>query len=685
MDKTEDAEPTVPLARKETSHDDDLPTRPRPAADDDATLVWLVSFADEDDRELTAPQIAEALVRGDITRDTIVWRQGFEDWVTLASVPSLARLVPSSGETAAAPFAALKAAVPAVTSALPRPKGIDVKKRAEAGATPLPKIGAKSMAAAPTAGKGSTKLGLPRVDQKPADAAANKPEVKPVLANKPDVKPVLASKPEAKSVFASKPEVKPVLASKPEAKSVFASKPEPSPAPKPASPKAATASASSPKPAPVVQTPNAPRAKATSAADIWGEADDLDALSVEPESVRPPSPAPARAIQRARALSPGTLGVKKPPPPPSPKHAPERQAPERPAPSAPDSGTPSLTSLTAHAPVAAPSFDDILNLGGGPVAEPALGPPTIDVSAIGTEPSEAPTPAIERPFALGDVAEEVAPKPLLEAPAGSPAGDATVAREKTTAAIASPAPVVAKPPEPRKRSALPIAAGALAVAAVAAVLLRPHGAPPSEPERPPAAERVAEPTPTGEPRAPEQPATPPATAAATVAPATPSASAAVPEPAPASPVSGSKPGAKAAEKASTESAPRSVPTKTTEVSQAPPSKAEKPKPEEPKPAPAQEPEKTVDIGGEFDKAAAASALATAAQQASSCRKEGDPSGVAVVHVTFSNAGHATRAVIEGPPFAGTATGGCIAAALRRATVPPYAGDRVTVSKRVVIE
>jgi hypothetical protein len=56
----------------------------------------------------------------------------------------------------------------------------------------------------------------------------------------------------------------------------------------------------------------------------------------------------------------------------------------------------------------------------------------------------------------------------------------------------------------------------------------------------------------------------------------------------------------------------------------------------------------------------------------------------MVRVTFSNSGKATQALIEGPPFAGTATGGCIAAAMRTASVPPYSGDRVTVSKTVTI-
>jgi hypothetical protein len=113
----------------------------------------------------------------------------------------------------------------------------------------------------------------------------------------------------------------------------------------------------------------------------------------------------------------------------------------------------------------------------------------------------------------------------------------------------------------------------------------------------------------------------------------------------------------------------------TEAAPAKEAKAEPPPP----------PQKEVDVDAEFDKGAASAALGSAAQQASSCRKPGDPTGVATVHVTFSNAGRATRAVVEGPPFAGTATGGCIADILRKAKVPPYGGDRVTVTKRVVIQ
>jgi hypothetical protein len=91
------------------------------------------------------------------------------------------------------------------------------------------------------------------------------------------------------------------------------------------------------------------------------------------------------------------------------------------------------------------------------------------------------------------------------------------------------------------------------------------------------------------------------------------------------------------------------------------------------------------VVAEFDRDAATSALDKAATDASSCRKDGDPSGVARVSITFSDSGRATRATVDGPPFAGTATGGCIAEVMRKARIPAYAGDHITVKKTVVIQ
>jgi hypothetical protein len=111
-----------------------------------------------------------------------------------------------------------------------------------------------------------------------------------------------------------------------------------------------------------------------------------------------------------------------------------------------------------------------------------------------------------------------------------------------------------------------------------------------------------------------------------------------------------------------------------------------PKPE-PAPTPTVAPprEPPAEATGPFDAAAARASLDTAAAQASSCRKPGDPSGVAVVTITFSPSGRVTTANIGGPPFAATPTGGCIASTLRKARVPPFIGEMVTVRKTVTIQ
>ena len=105
---------------------------------------------------------------------------------------------------------------------------------------------------------------------------------------------------------------------------------------------------------------------------------------------------------------------------------------------------------------------------------------------------------------------------------------------------------------------------------------------------------------------------------------------------------------------------------------------EKPAVPAPKPEPAEP-------GTEFDRGAAIAALKSAAAEAASCRKDGDPSGTAILTITFAPSGRVTSANIQGPPFAGTPTGGCIANAMRHAHVPAFSGDRVTVNKTIAIE
>jgi predicted Zn finger-like uncharacterized protein len=84
--------------------------------------------------------------------------------------------------------------------------------------------------------------------------------------------------------------------------------------------------------------------------------------------------------------------------------------------------------------------------------------------------------------------------------------------------------------------------------------------------------------------------------------------------------------------------------------------------------------------GSFNKDAASQALSVAASQTSICKKPDGPTGQGKVQVTFAPSGRATTANIVSGPFGGTAVGGCVSGVFKRARVPPFSGDPVTVSK-----
>lgn len=131
------------------------------------------------------------------------------------------------------------------------------------------------------------------------------------------------------------------------------------------------------------------------------------------------------------------------------------------------------------------------------------------------------------------------------------------------------------------------------------------------------------------------------------------------------------------------------PAQTPRTEETPRTTAETPKTAAPrvlsaKPAPQSVTQRAQAEAAAFDPSAAQSALATAAQQASSCRQDGDPTGVARVVVTFAPSGRVTSATISGPPFAGTQTGSCIARTMRGMSLPAFTGDHMTISKTVVI-
>jgi hypothetical protein len=89
-------------------------------------------------------------------------------------------------------------------------------------------------------------------------------------------------------------------------------------------------------------------------------------------------------------------------------------------------------------------------------------------------------------------------------------------------------------------------------------------------------------------------------------------------------------------------------------------------------------------GAEFDQSAAKASLAAAAGRAVGCKQPDDPSGGATVSVTFAPSGRVTSSKVTSAPFQGTVMGGCIASAFRSASVPPFEGAPVTVTKNVSI-
>jgi predicted Zn finger-like uncharacterized protein len=87
----------------------------------------------------------------------------------------------------------------------------------------------------------------------------------------------------------------------------------------------------------------------------------------------------------------------------------------------------------------------------------------------------------------------------------------------------------------------------------------------------------------------------------------------------------------------------------------------------------------------FSVSAAQVALTQAATNAGACKKPDGPTGSGKVQVTFATSGRVTSATVAGPPFAGTPVGGCVAGVFRRAKVPAFAGNPVTVSKSFSIK
>lgn len=65
------------------------------ASTESSDQIWVVSFGENDDRELDEAQIAAELAHGIIDADTIVWREGMQDWQPIFEIAVLARHLPA--------------------------------------------------------------------------------------------------------------------------------------------------------------------------------------------------------------------------------------------------------------------------------------------------------------------------------------------------------------------------------------------------------------------------------------------------------------------------------------------------------------------------------------------------------------------------------------------------------------
>jgi len=140
--------------------------RPAPAEDQG---VWYVVVDGEQVGPLAEPDIASRVARGEITGDTLVWKDGLADWVKLSTVPELAS-VPAAAQESAPPAAEAgparreSARMRAYASEAQRPSAPseDIFSRAAPAASGSAALfGSPSVALAPAAGEPAAAAATP--------------------------------------------------------------------------------------------------------------------------------------------------------------------------------------------------------------------------------------------------------------------------------------------------------------------------------------------------------------------------------------------------------------------------------------------------------------------------------------------------------------------------------------------
>jgi len=85
-------------------------------------------------------------------------------------------------------------------------------------------------------------------------------------------------------------------------------------------------------------------------------------------------------------------------------------------------------------------------------------------------------------------------------------------------------------------------------------------------------------------------------------------------------------------------------------------------------------------GAPFNREVALAVLGLAASRAPSCKRPDGPTGAAKVYVTFDPSGTVVNANVLGAPIAGSAVAQCVVNLFRRVKVPPFSGERASVSR-----
>jgi hypothetical protein len=88
--------------------------------------------------------------------------------------------------------------------------------------------------------------------------------------------------------------------------------------------------------------------------------------------------------------------------------------------------------------------------------------------------------------------------------------------------------------------------------------------------------------------------------------------------------------------------------------------------------------------GVFDRAAADQALNAIVEKSDSCKKPGDPAGVARIKVTFDPSGSVAHSEIERGALSSTSTGKCLAKLFDDVRVPPFKGEMISLTRAIVV-